>query len=264
MGGSSSKPAAMPADSVIDTNIPDAALSSNITTEAENAAKHRQYAKLKSSVANSNTNMNKTATGSRPSEPSMNVIEAVYNEDFDTIDQIQAMRFPPYVAKQIKEAVRNECERKCAEQEKKMARCLQDKMWTSWKCQKERDTYYCCVEDEEKRNTNPSRPFGEVEVDTTTTTTTMNNSSNNGKHSSTTAAAAATALPSSSSTKAAAGAVAPAEPDNFVDLLTAYRWKFNLGVLHGEIIGRNNIMRAIWRDHFPDRDLAHPWVKDEE
>lgn len=200
MGGKHSK------EVVALTHIPDASISSNVTTPEENQRKDIQYAKLKSAAGEGSTNNRNSREGC----VGKNVIEDVYNEDFSTIDHVQAMRFPPIVARQVRDAVRDESERRCAETEKTMARCLQDKMWTSWKCQKERDAYYHCVEDEERRNLQPSAT----------------------------------------------------DPD-FVDLLTAYRWKFNLGVLHGEIGGRNKLMQSIWKEHFPDRDLPHPWVRGE-
>ena len=192
---------------------PDTSLSSDISTPEEAAAKRKAYAHLRSPYATpppkKNTNKNGDASSTAPPAHHANVIEQVYNEDFNTIDHIQAMRLPPMVAQQLKNAVRDEAERQCAETEKTMARCLQDKMWTSWKCQKERDVYFYCVEDVEKKNLLPD----------------------------------------------------PNDP-TWTDMLTAFRWKYNLGVFHGEIIGRNNIMKEIWREHYPDRDLPHPWVKD--
>ncbi|RNF25115.1 uncharacterized protein Tco025E_02309 [Trypanosoma conorhini] len=147
--------------------------------------KRRRYARLSSEAVR------------RKREGGKNVIEEVYEEDFHTIDRVQAMRFPPMVMKELQDAVDVEAERRCAEVEKTMARCLQDKMWTTWKCQKERDRYIQCTAEKRKDN----------------------------------------------------------------DLLMAYRWKYNLGTLHGEIIGRNNMMRRIWSEHFPDRELPHPWVR---
>lgn len=182
---------------------PDASLSSDISTPSEAAAKRKAYAHLRSPYAQPQR------SAAPATSPHTNVIEQIYNEDFDTIDHIQAMRLPPMVAQQLKNAVRDEAERHCAEAEKTMARCLQDKMWTSWKCQKERDVYFHCVEDVEQANLRPDPN------DTTRT-----------------------------------------------DILTGFRWKYNLGVFHGEIIGRNNIMKAIWKEHYPDRELPHPWVKD--
>jgi hypothetical protein len=191
---------------------PDASLSSDISTPEEAAAKRKAYAGLRSPYAKSqpqkSANVKSASTAPAPTHHA-NLIEQIYNEDFDTIDHIQAMRLPPMVAQQLKNAVRDEAERHCAETEKTMARCLQDKMWTSWKCQKERDTYFHCVEDVEKKNMRPD----------------------------------------------------PNDP-TWTDMLTAFRWKYNLGVFHGEIIGRNNIMKEIWREHYPDRELPHPWVKD--
>ncbi|KAG5507466.1 hypothetical protein JIQ42_07764 [Leishmania sp. Namibia] len=197
---------------------PDASLSSDVSTPEENAAKRKAYAHLKSPYAKRQP----AASGKRRGDSSgtggvaeassaahTNLIEQIYNEDFDTIDHIQALRLPPIVAQQLKSAVRDEAERRCAEAEKEMARCLQDKMWTSWKCQKERDKYYHCVQEVEQRNLRPD----------------------------------------------------PSNP-NWVDMLTSFRWKYNLGVFHGEMIGRNNIMKEIWHEHYPDRELPHPWVKD--
>ncbi|RNF02784.1 hypothetical protein TraAM80_06235 [Trypanosoma rangeli] len=149
--------------------------------------KRRRYARLSSEAVQRNKDKGK------------NVIEKVYEEDFDTIDRVQAMRFPPMVVRELQNAVDAEAERRCAEVEKTMARCLQDKMWTTWKCQKERDRYIKCTVEGKKDN----------------------------------------------------------------DLLMAYRWKYNLGTLHGETIGRNNMMRRIWSEHFPDRELPHPWVSDQ-
>ncbi|EPY41442.1 hypothetical protein AGDE_02482 [Angomonas deanei] len=108
-----------------------------------------------------------------------------------------------------------------------MSRCLQDKMWTTWKCQKERDAYYNCIRDEEQMNTSPTRR----EEKRLEAASTDNNNTNANK-----------------------------KDDDFVDLITAYRWKYTLGVLNGEIIARNNIMKALWEEHYPDRELPHSWV----
>ncbi|CAG9568863.1 conserved hypothetical protein [Leishmania major strain Friedlin] len=195
---------------------PDVSLSSDISTPEENAAKRKAYAHLQSPYARHQlaaSMKGRGSSGNNGAEASatahVNLIEQIYNEDFETIDHIQALRLPPMVSQQLKNTVRSEAERRCAEVEKTMARCLQDKMWTSWKCQKERDTYYHCVEEIEQRNLRPD----------------------------------------------------PTNP-HWVDMLTSFRWKYNLGVFHGEIIGRNNIMKQIWREHYPDRELPHPWVKD--
>ncbi|KAK7201464.1 hypothetical protein NESM_000209400 [Novymonas esmeraldas] len=176
----------------------DASLSADVSTPEEDALKRRLYAGLRSPYA-----------ARRGAAATNNLIERIYNEDFETIDHVQALRLPPMVTQQLRSTVRDEAERRCTEPEKTMARCLQDKMWTSWKCQKERDVYYHCVADTEQRNLRPD----------------------------------------------------PERPE-WVDVLTALRWKYNLGVFHGEIIGRNNIMREVWREHHPDRELPHPWVRD--
>lgn len=211
-GGATTSPSVTPADfnssesAAALSTAPDASLSSDISTPAEAAAKRKAYANLRSPYAQL---QRKGSNATAAAAAHTNVIEQIYNEDFDSIDHIQAMRLPPMVAQQLKNAVRDEAERHCAEAEKTMARCLQDKMWTSWKCQKERDFYFHCVEDVERANLRPDPN------DTTRT-----------------------------------------------DILTAFRWKYNLGVFHGEIIGRNNIMKEIWREHYPDRELPHPWVKE--
>nr|CCC49205.1 conserved hypothetical protein [Trypanosoma vivax Y486] len=154
--------------------------------------KHKNYANLQSEALR---RRKCHGSGSEDGGPRKNLIEEVYEEDFGTVDYIQAVRVPPMVMKELKDAVATEAERRCAETEKTMARCLQDKMWTSWKCQKERDAYYHCVSAGKDNN----------------------------------------------------------------ELLMAYRWKYNLGTLHGEIIGRNNMMKRIWQEHFPERELPHPW-----
>ncbi|KAG5486724.1 hypothetical protein LSCM1_07978 [Leishmania martiniquensis] len=197
---------------------PDSSLSSDVSTPEENAAKRRAYAHLTSPYAKRRPEASAKGRGGgddgdtvagASSAAQTNLVEQIYNEDFDTIDHIQSLRLPPIVAQQLRSAVRAEAERRCAEAEKTMARCLQDKMWTSWKCQKERDGYYRCVQDTEQRHLRPD----------------------------------------------------PADLD-MVDMLTSFRWKYNLGVFHGEMVGRNNIMKEIWREHYPDRELPHPWVKD--
>ncbi|RHW71293.1 Cytochrome c oxidase biogenesis protein Cmc1 like [Trypanosoma brucei equiperdum] len=163
----------------------------------EDPERFRKYMHLKSQADQWRQRHGHTPGATR-GELTKNLIEEVYEEDFESVDHVQSMRLPPMVLKEMKDAVANEAERRCAETEKVMARCLQDKMWTSWKCQKERDALYQCVADRKEDN----------------------------------------------------------------ELLMAYRWKYNLGTFRGELIGRNNMMRRIWKEHFPDRDLPHPWVKD--
>ncbi|ORC85291.1 uncharacterized protein TM35_000361510 [Trypanosoma theileri] len=198
MGGNASTEAS------VGSPLSDADSTAQQQQQKEDAEKRRRYAHLTSAAAqhqqkgssyrnNNNSNSNSGGTHHK------NIIETVYDEDFDTIDHMQAVRFPPMVVKQLQDAVDSEAERRCADAEKTMARCLQDKMWTSWKCQKERDRYYHCAA---KERENPSR-------------------------------------------------------------LMEYRWKYNLGTFHGEIIGRNNMMRRVWAEHFPERELPHPWVKDQ-
>lgn len=165
-------------------NIPDKDLSSNITTPEENADKRLRYRTLRSSYTPS------------PDDKHKNLIQCVYEEDFETIDHLQALRLPPMVVKELRDGVDRESKRRCFDLEKTMARCMQDKMWTAWKCQKERDTYYNCAKEKSK--------------DT--------------------------------------------------ELLNEYRWKYTLGTFHGEIIARNNIMKRLWYEHFPDREIPHYWV----
>lgn len=70
----------------------------------------------------------------------------VLHDDIKAVDQFQAKRMPPFVAKEIANYQYKEACRRCYELEKVMSRCLQDKLWTAWKCQKERDSYYGCVD----------------------------------------------------------------------------------------------------------------------
>lgn len=77
--------------------------------------------------------------------PKTNLIEQIQNEDYNNVDHRQSMRIPPMVLKELRDAVDKEAMRRCAPDEKVMAQCLQDKMWTAWKCQKERDSYYMCM-----------------------------------------------------------------------------------------------------------------------
>eukprot|EP00658_Telonema_sp_P-2_P074811 TRINITY_DN64106_c0_g1_i2.p1 TRINITY_DN64106_c0_g1~~TRINITY_DN64106_c0_g1_i2.p1 ORF type:complete len:216 (+),score=58.53 TRINITY_DN64106_c0_g1_i2:163-810(+) len=79
------------------------------------------------------------------SAPAKNLIELVNDEDYDMVDHRQALRIPPMVLKELRDAVEREAQRRCYDAEKTMARCVQDKMWTRWKCQKDRDEYYRCL-----------------------------------------------------------------------------------------------------------------------
>lgn len=106
--------------------------------EAQQA--RERYAKLKSVYLAEQ--MKKSKDG-KP--PRTNLIEEIQHEDFDNVDHRQSMRIPPMVLKELKGAVDREAMRKCTSDEKVMAQCLQDKMWTAWKCQKERDAYYLCL-----------------------------------------------------------------------------------------------------------------------
>ena len=76
-----------------------------------------------------------------------NTILKVIEEEYDSIDHRSATRVPPYVMHDLERAVKNENYRACYELEKVMARCVQDKTWSMWKCQKFRDDYYRCLAD---------------------------------------------------------------------------------------------------------------------
>jgi hypothetical protein len=187
MGSTESKTSAVAPE--LQPNLtPDADLSSNLTTPIENAEKRKRYANLKSSYIPQSADDKKK-----------NLIQLVYEEDFETIDHMQALRLPPMVVKELKDGLDRESKRRCFDLEKVMARCLQDKMWTAWKCQKERDVYFACARNKTKDG----------------------------------------------------------------ELLNEYRWKYTLGTFHGEIISRNNIMKRLWYEHFPDREIPHAWVDSE-
>ncbi|CUG86876.1 cytochrome c oxidase biogenesis protein Cmc1-like protein, putative [Bodo saltans] len=189
MGSKGSKGAEVISGGALAPNlVPDAAISSNVTTPQENADKRKRYANLKSAYVPASEEDKKK-----------NLIQLVYEEDFETIDHMQALRLPPMVVKELKDGLDRESKRRCYDLEKVMARCLQDKMWTAWKCQKERDVYYACARDKHKDG----------------------------------------------------------------ELMNEYRWKYTLGTFHGEILARNNIMKRLWYEHFPDREIPHPWVDGE-
>jgi hypothetical protein len=125
-----------------------------------------------------------------------NVMHDIYNEDLDHIDHNMSQRIPPVVKQDFNSKAYSEAGRPCYELEKTMARCMQDKMWTAWKCQKERDTYYKCLH------------------------------------------------------------LAEEDPAVF----QKFRWKYNAGVYPGEVVARNTIMKGLWKEYFPDRDIPHLWV----
>jgi len=133
----------------------------------------------------------------RSKDKTRNAIEDVYNEDYEHIDAAQSQRLPPLVTKELRDNIEREAQRRCYATEKIMAQCAQDKMWTIWKCQKERDAYYACLH--EKR----------------------------------------------------------ADPT----LMPSFRWKYVVGTFHGEIIGRTTLMKQIWQEQFPGRDLPHGWAE---
>lgn len=38
------------------------------------------------------------------------------------------------------------------------------------------------------------------------------------------------------------------------------RWKYNAGTFYGEFMARGNIMKHLWAEYFPSRELPHQWV----
>jgi hypothetical protein len=153
---------------------------------ATKAYKEKLYANLKSSYKPDEANKH------------VNLIEVVHNEDYDSANYLYAMNLPMQVQKQLEKAQEREALRFCFPDEKKMAFCLQDKMWTAWKCQKERDAYYACLE--EKKSSK--------------------------------------------------------------DLLMDMKWKYTIGTFQGETMARGNIMKQVWKEHFPStRDIPHQWVQ---
>jgi hypothetical protein len=191
MGSSQAKPSGSPATD----DISSAAVPAFLTLDAQEqekslatiAIKEKLYAKLKSSYK-----------PVKEEDQKINLIEAVHNEDYEGANYLNALRMPVQVQKDLQSVQELEALRRCFPIEKKMASCLQDKMWTAWKCQKERDTYYKCV-DEAKANSS---------------------------------------------------------------VLADLRWKYTMGTFHGETMARGNIMKALWKDYFPARDLPHQWVKE--
>lgn len=127
-----------------------------------------------------------------------NTILKVYKDDLSMIDARHAARLPPFVKRELNKAAYKEACRKCFEVEKGMSQCLQNKMWTAWKCEKERDLYFKCIDSYEK------------------------------------------------------------SPEAINNL----RWKYNMGVYHGEVVARKRLMQHLWKEYFPDREMQHPWVED--
>ena len=124
-----------------------------------------------------------------------NTIKRVYLDDLMMVDAQQSSRLPPFVKSELEKSAYKEACRKCYEVEKVMGACLQNKLWTAWKCEKERDAYFACIESYEK------------------------------------------------------------SPEALNDL----RWKYNLGVYHGEIVSRRRLMGHLWEEYFPDRGMDHAW-----
>lgn len=173
----------------------DSDISSALSTAPEDLQKRKLYQNLVSAYNPTDAKKNPEQHAVNPKH-AKNLIQVVYEEDFDNIDHVQALRLPPMVVKELRDGVTKESMRRCHDLEKTMARCLQDKMWTAWKCQKERDLYYSCLHEKQKDNS----------------------------------------------------------------LLTDYRWKYTMGTFHGEIIARNNIMKRLWYEHHPEREIPHQWV----
>jgi hypothetical protein len=148
------------------------------------AAKETRYANLRSRYV------------PKPEHAKINLIEAINNEDYESANYLNALKMPMQVQKELENMIETESYRHCFAVEKVMAFCLQDKMWTAWKCQKERDAYFNCRED---------RKANKI-------------------------------------------------------LLNDLRWKYTMGVFHGETLARGNIMKSLWKDYFPSRELPHQWV----
>lgn len=82
-----------------------------------------------------------------PPQPTdnINTIKKVFLDDVRMIDSRHSQKMPPLIKSEVEKAVAKDAARICYETEKKMARCVQDKLYTAWKCQKERDEYYQCT-----------------------------------------------------------------------------------------------------------------------
>lgn len=74
-----------------------------------------------------------------------NTIKSAFFDDVKMIDSRNSQRMPPLIKNEVDKAIAKDAARICYETEKKMARCVQDKLYTVWKCQKERDEYYACT-----------------------------------------------------------------------------------------------------------------------
>jgi hypothetical protein len=74
-----------------------------------------------------------------------NTIKSAFLDDVKMIDSRNSQRMPPLIKNEVDKAIAKDAARICYETEKKMARCVQDKLYTVWKCQKERDEYYGCT-----------------------------------------------------------------------------------------------------------------------
>ena len=74
-----------------------------------------------------------------------NTIKGAFLDDVRMIDSRNSQRMPPLIKNEVDKAIANDAAKICYETEKKMARCVQDKLYTVWKCQKERDEYYACT-----------------------------------------------------------------------------------------------------------------------
>jgi hypothetical protein len=128
----------------------------------------------------------------------VNTIKHAFDDDAAMVDARQSQRMPPLIKNEIEKAVNRNAARVCYETEKVMARCMQDKTWTAWKCQKERDAYYQCQ----------------------------------------------------------------AQYKDSLDVMASMRWKYNMGTFHGEIVARRRLMRTLWSEYFPDREICHEWAQE--
>jgi hypothetical protein len=80
-----------------------------------------------------------------PPADGINTVKKVFLDDVKMIDAKHSTRMPPLIKSEVDKAVDRDATRICYETEKIMARCCQDKLYTVYKCQKERDAYYACT-----------------------------------------------------------------------------------------------------------------------
>ena len=79
-----------------------------------------------------------------------NTMQSIIDEDYAFIDVQSASHIPQFVHKELALGIKAEGCRACYEMEKAMSKCAQDKFWTVWKCQRDRDAYFKCLREEER------------------------------------------------------------------------------------------------------------------